>query len=209
MSESLNVLKTGRYEARGNDELATVSSEATRQREIWNLSNKAQRSLRETAGLNMNEPKSNVVIRTSSNGVNGRADPILLWRKQHHASTNPARMHGRSGVTGLACGEGYSREDGRDCIAPVKLTIHVELIKRPNVDSIHMHGSREVRMPISGSEVASHGMQPVRQVHSNDETPVMGADVKEPDFCERFPNSSWLSELPERKREGIVHEKQR
>ena len=49
----------------------------------------------------------------------------------------------------------------------------------------------------------------VRQVHSNDETPAMGADVKEPDFCERFPNSSWLSELPERKREGIVHEKQR
>ena len=104
MSESLNVLKTGRYEARGNDGLATVLSEATRQWEIWNHSDMAQRSLREAAGLNANKSTSSVVIRTSSNGVNGRADPILLWRKQHHASTNPARMHGRSGVTRLACG---------------------------------------------------------------------------------------------------------
>ena len=91
----------------------------------------------------------------------------------------------------------------------MKLTIHVELIKRPDVDSIHMHGSREVRMPISGSEVASHGMQPVRPDNSSDEFSVMEMDAKCPDFCERFPNSSWLSELPERKREGIVHEKQR
>jgi len=37
MSESLNVLKTGRYEARVKDGLATVSSEADRQREEWNL----------------------------------------------------------------------------------------------------------------------------------------------------------------------------
>ena len=118
MSESLNVLKTGKYEARGNDELATVSSEATRQWEIWNLRNEVQRSLREAAGLNMNEPKSNVVIRTSSNGVNGRADPILLWRKQHHASTNPARMQECPGVARQACGEGYSREDGRSPTVP-------------------------------------------------------------------------------------------
>ncbi|MHB8562065.1 MAG: hypothetical protein ACYDAP_13075, partial [Thermoplasmataceae archaeon] len=69
MSESLNVLKTGRYEARGNDGLATVSSEATRQWEIWNLSNKAQRSLREAAGLNVNKPTSSAVRSTSSNGV--------------------------------------------------------------------------------------------------------------------------------------------
>jgi len=48
-------------------------------------------------------------------------------------------MHRHPGVAGLACGEGYPREDGRDCIAPVRLTMHMELIKRPDVDSIHMH----------------------------------------------------------------------
>ena len=83
-------------------------------------------------------------------------------------------------------GEGYSREDGRDCIAPVKLTMHVELIKRPDVGSIYMHGSREVRMPISGSEVASNGMQPVRQVHSSDEFSVTEKDAKGSDFCDVF-----------------------
>jgi len=41
-------------------------------------------------------------------------------------------------------------------------------------------------MPISGSETASHGMQPVRQVHSSDESPVMGMDAKGPDFCNAF-----------------------
>ena len=49
MSESLNVLRTGRYEARVKDRLVTVPSEADRQREEWNLSNKAQKSLRKTA----------------------------------------------------------------------------------------------------------------------------------------------------------------
>ena len=36
--------------------LVTVISEADRQREIWNLSDKAQKSLREAASLNVNEP---------------------------------------------------------------------------------------------------------------------------------------------------------
>ena len=209
MSESLNVLKTGRYEARGNDELATVSSEATRQWEIWNLRNEVQRSLREAAGLNANEPIRSAVICTSSNGVNGCVEPVPVWRRQHPISTIPARIWEHPGVSWLACGEGYSREDGRDCIAPVRLTMHVELMKCPKVGSIHMRGSREARMPISGSEAASDGMQPVRQVHSNSESPVMGGDAKGPDFCKRFPNSSWPSELPDHKRKGIEHEKQR
>ena len=55
MSESLNVLKAGKYEAWVKAELVTVSAEADRQREEWNLSNEAQKSLRETAGLNENE----------------------------------------------------------------------------------------------------------------------------------------------------------
>ena len=51
MSESLNVLRTKRYEARTKDEMVTALFEASRQREIWNLSNEAQKSLRESAGL--------------------------------------------------------------------------------------------------------------------------------------------------------------
>ena len=205
MSESLNVLKTGRYEARGNDGLATISSEATRQWEIWNLSNKAQRSLREAAGLNVNEPTSSVVIRTSSNGVNGRADPILLWRKQHHASTNPARMHGRSGVSRLACGKGYSRQDGRSHIFPVR-GMRYMVLKNPTAGFYHVFHNPEVNPAISRSEMPDDEMWEVRSDNSSDEFSVMGIDAKCPNFCKRFPNSSWLSELPERKREGIGHE---
>ena len=186
MSESLNVEKTGNYKARVKDGLATASFEADRQWEIWNPRNEAQRSLREAAGLNESKPICSVVNSTPSNGVKGCAEPVVWWRRQYYASTNPARMHKHPGVTRLACGEGYSREDGRDCIAPVRLTMHVELIKRPDVGSIYMHGSREVRMPISGSEVASNGMQPVRQVHSSDEFSVTEKDAKGPDFCDVF-----------------------
>ncbi|MHB8359630.1 MAG: hypothetical protein ACYDCP_09045 [Thermoplasmataceae archaeon] len=56
MSESLNIGKTENYEARVKGMLVTVISEADRQREIWNLSDKAQKSLREAASLNVNEP---------------------------------------------------------------------------------------------------------------------------------------------------------
>lgn len=63
-----------------------------------------------------------------------------------------------------------------------------------------------VRMTISGSETASHGMQPVRRVHSSDEFSAMEMDAKGPDFCKCFPNSSGLSELLEREREYIAHE---
>jgi hypothetical protein len=90
----------------------------------------------------------------------------------------------------LACGEGYPRKDGRDCIAPVRTTMCMKLIKRPNVGSHRAHRSVEVRVRIIGREVESNGMQPVRQVYSSDETPVMRADTKGPDFCERFTNSS-------------------
>ncbi|MHB8560028.1 MAG: hypothetical protein ACYDAP_02515 [Thermoplasmataceae archaeon] len=44
MSESLNVERTGNYKARVKVILVTDMTEADRQREIWNLSNKAQRS---------------------------------------------------------------------------------------------------------------------------------------------------------------------
>ena len=58
-------------------------------------------------------------------------------------SANTAWISGHPGVTVPACGEGYSGQDGRDCIAPVILTVHMELIKRTDGGSIHVHGSRE------------------------------------------------------------------
>ena len=186
MNESFNVETTGNYEARVKVMLATDMAEADRQREEWNLVNEAQKSLREAAGLNISKPICSVVICAPSNGVKGCAESVFVRRRQYYASTNPARMHRHPGVAGLACGEGYPREDGRDCIAPVKLTMHVELIKRTITGSIHVHGSREVRMPISGSEVASHGMQPVRPDNSSDEFSAMEKDAKCPDFCDVF-----------------------
>ena len=186
--------------------LATDMVEADRQREEWNRSNMAQRTLREAAGLNVNKPTSSVVICTSSNGVNVCAEPVMLWRRQHQISTNPTRIPEHTGVTGQACGEGYSREDGRSHIFPVR-GMEYMVIKNPTAGFYHIFHNPEVNPAISRSEMPDDEVWEVRQVHSNDETPVMGADVKEPNFCERFPNSSWLSELPERKREGIEHER--
>ncbi len=59
-------------------------------------------------------------------------------------------------------GESYPREDGRDCSAPVRTTVCRELIKRPIVGSDHAHRSVEVTVSISGSEIGSKGIQPVR-----------------------------------------------
>ena len=168
----------------------------------------AQRSLREAAGLNVSEPTSSVVICTSSNGVKECADPVHVWRRQYQIPTNSVGVSGHPGVAGLACGEGYSRQDGRSHIFPVR-GMEYMVIKNPTEGFYHIFHNPEVNPAISRSEMPDNEVWEVRQVHSNDETPVMGADVKEPDFCECFPNSSWLSELPERKREGIVHEKQR
>ena len=209
MSESPNVLRTGRYEARGKGGLATVPSEATRQREEWNLNNKAQKPRREAAGLNENEHICSVVSVTSSNGVNGCVEPVPLWRRQYHASPNPAKMHGHSGVSVPACGEGYSREDGRTHISPVRGMECMTLLERSAVISPHALHSPEVNQAINGSEIPANGVWGVRHAHSMNEIPVMGIDAKGHDFCKRFPNSSGLSELPEREREGIEHERQR
>ena len=92
MSESLNIGKTGNYEARVKVVLVTDMTEADRQREEWNLSNKAQRSLREAAGLNVNEPISSVVIKTRSNAVNGCAEPVMVWRRQYRIPIDSVRL---------------------------------------------------------------------------------------------------------------------
>lgn len=67
----------------------------------------------------------------------------------------------------------------------------------------------EVNLPINGSETADNGEQAVKQEHISNEFSVMEMDAKDPDFCRCFPDSSVLSELPEREREGIEHERQR
>ena len=185
MSESLNIGKTGNYEARVKVIMVTDMTEADRQREIWNLSDKAQRSLREAAGLNANEPTSSVVISTSSNGVNECADPVCTWRKQHQIPTDSVWVSGHLGVTGLACGKGYSRQDGRSHIFPVR-GMEYMVIKNPTAGFYHIFHSPEVSPAISGSEVPDNEVWEVRQESSSDETPVMGADAKDPDFCNVF-----------------------
>ena len=114
--------------------MVTAISEADRQREIWNLSDKAQRSLREAAGLNANEPTSSVVMTTLSNERNGCADPIRTWRRQYQIPTDSVWVSGHLGVTGLACGKGYSRQDGRSHIFPVR-GMEYMVIKNPTAGS--------------------------------------------------------------------------
>ena len=185
MSESLNIGRTENYEARVKGMLVTAISEADRQREIWNLSDKAQRSLREAAGLNANEPTSSVVMTTLSNERNGCADPIRTWRRQYQIPTDSVWVSGHLGVTGLACGKGYSRQDGRSHIFPVR-GMEYMVIKNPTAGFYHILHSPEVSPAISGSEVPDNEVWEVRQESSSDETPVMGADAKDPDFCNVF-----------------------
>ena len=83
------------------------------------------------------------------------------------------------------------------------------LLERSAVISPHALHSPEVNPAINGSEMPDNGVWEVRQVNSRYEVPAMGTDTKGPDFCQRFPNNSGLSELPEREREGIEHERQR
>ena len=78
MNESFNVLKTGRYEAWVKAEQATVSVEADRQREEWNLGNEAQKSKRGTAGQNESEPVRSIVMHTSGNGMGVYIESIIL-----------------------------------------------------------------------------------------------------------------------------------
>ena len=98
MSESLNTVKTGNCKTWVKDELVTVSSEANRQREIRNLSNEAQKSLRELAGLNQSEPISNVVNKSPGNWDSRFAEPLEVWRRQYYALPHPAEVHEHPGV---------------------------------------------------------------------------------------------------------------
>lgn len=87
------------------------------------------------------------------------------------------------GVTGWACGEGYSREGGRSRTSPVKWLTCTARIESSNESSVRTWKSQEVSQSISRSEMTGNGVREVRQVHSSGEFPVMGMDAKEPDFC--------------------------
>ncbi|MHB1902458.1 MAG: hypothetical protein ACYCSO_10435 [Cuniculiplasma sp.] len=114
-------------------------------------------------------------------------------------------VSGHSGVTGLACGEGYSREDGRSHIFPVR-GMEYMVLKNPTTGFYHVLHNPEVNPAISRSEMPDDKVWEVRSDNSSDEFSVMERDAKGSDFCKRFPSSSWLSELPERKGDGIEHE---
>ena len=124
MGESPIMVETANHEARTKSELVTVSFEAGRQREIWNHREMAQKSLRETAGLNMCEPRCSVVMKSHSNVVSVCAEPLSVWRRHYLSSVIFAVwMIGHTGVAGQACCEGCSREDGRsdECVAAAVL----------------------------------------------------------------------------------------
>lgn len=119
VSGSLNVLKTGRYEAMVKAEIATISAEADRQREEWKLRDKAQTFQREAAGFKVSEYAYSAVTATLSNEVNGCTEPVACWQRPNRVSINPAGVSRHPGATVLACSEGRSREDGRDSVAPM------------------------------------------------------------------------------------------
>ena len=67
MSENLNVENARNYETRVKVVLVTDMTQADRQREIWNHSNMAERTLLGVSGLNVKEPLSSVVISAYGN----------------------------------------------------------------------------------------------------------------------------------------------
>ena len=170
----------GLYSTRGT--LATAIPEADRQREKWNLSNEAQRSLRRTAGLNMSEPICSVVKSHPGNWDRGCAEPLFTWRRQYRIPL-PALVSEHPGVTGQACSEGYPREEGRSRISPMTWYGYSEPMESSTVSGIGVTQFHEVTPPISRSEMAGNGVREVRQVYSMYERLVMGVDVKRPYFC--------------------------
>ena len=195
MNESFNVGIIGNYEARVKDKLATVclkqidnGDNRTSGMRLWYLYAKPQ-------VITNSEARCSIVITPCSNADNGSVEPVTVRRKQNRLSP-PVWMAGLPGVAGMTCGEGYSDEDGRDCIAPVKTVLCMRLIKNPLAGSYYAHYNAEVMVPINGSETAPEGMQPVGQEHNRSEIFVMKMDAKVPDFCKRFAGSSRLQIHP-------------
>ena len=150
----------------------------------------AVRPRHESAGPNVSEARSSVVTVSHSNVVSEGAEPVFVRRRQYGTSI-PVEMCRPSGVAGWACGEGCAQENGRAGIAPMRRTERRKHIKRPVAGWSKPFRNCEVRMPVSNSEMASEGMQAVRQVHSSNEFPVTGKDAKGPDFRHASDCVSW------------------
>ena len=188
VSGSLTMLRTGKHVAR---ERVAEKSVHSKQTDKGNISaHEVVRSRRESAGSNVSEAICSVVMTAHSNVVNEGVEPVNV-RRRHYSTSTPAEMCWPSGVASWACGEGCSQEDGRAGIAPMRRTERRKHIKRPVAGWSKPFRNCEVRMPISNSEMASEGMQAVRQVHSSNEFPVMGRDAKGPDFRRASDCVSW------------------
>ena len=197
VSGSLTMLRTGKHVVWERMAEKSVHSKQTDKGDI--STHVAVRPRRESAGPNMNEVICSVVKVPHSNVVSEDAEPICVRRRQHGTSY-PGEMCRSSGVAGWACGEGCSQENGRVGIALMSGTERRKHIQRPNAGWSKPFLNREVSVPISNSEMASEGMQAVRQVHSSNEFPVMGRDAKGPDFRRASDCVSWQP-----KSRSVVH----
>jgi len=77
----------------------------------------------------------------------------------------------------LACGEGYSREDGRSHIFPVR-GMEYMVIKNPTAGFYHVLHNPEVNPAISRSEMPDNEIWEVRSDNSSDELFVLEMDAK-------------------------------
>ena len=182
------MLRTGKHVARERVAEKSVHSKQTDKGDI--STHEAVRPRRESAGPNVSEARSSVVTIAHSNVVSEGVEPVNSWRRQHGASI-PIEMLRPSGVSGWACGEGCSQENGRAGIAPMRRTEWRKHIKRPVAGWSKPFRNCEVRMPISIVEMASEGMQAVRQVNSSGEASVMEGDAKGPDSRRASDCISW------------------
>lgn len=184
------MLETARHVARSKETLATVISEAGRQRETWIPRWIRYPDARRQVETN-SETRCSIVRHTHSNVGNECAEAVLWCRKQNMISANAAWMSWHSGVAGSACREGCLREDVRSHI------LMTAGMKRPNAGTA-MH----VKPSISETrEMMSHGIWEVGKDHSSDERSVMDMDAKDPYFEQVPPETEIMPYSPE----GVSH----
>ena len=149
----------------------------------------------------MSEARCSIVRQTRSNAVNGSAEPILWWRRQHLQSSESAWTVGLPGVAGKTCGEVHSRQDGRSNSVPN--VQKYPIIKRPIMGfGATARNEVKVRDVISVTrEGHPEALLEVRGADSSDEVLAMGRDAKQPHF-------DGGSEVVrgDSSREGVVHE---
>ena len=132
------------------------------------------------------ESRCSIVSNTHSNVVNECAEILVLNRRQYPSTDNAVWLSGHSGVTGTACREGYSEEDGRSAVcvaAPMSGSVCV---------SVSINVTREVTRKAPSE---------VRGESSSDELPVTGRDAKDPCFSHASNITGGCPMSPE----GVVH----